>query len=613
MARLNISLLALVAALSSSPVLAEDIELEEIVVSALKTAFERIRTGVSVAVIENAADPVPDAAGVTDTLARQPGLSVSNQGPLGSPAKLRIRGADQRYIAVFVDGIRVSDPSAAQTEFDIGTLPSSGVGRIEVLRGSQSALWGGSAVAGVVNIQTPRPTEEGTSQQVTAEAGAYGTANLSYNLAQKSGALETTLNLSHFQTDGFSAFDGGTEADGATVDRIAAGLRYQVSDVLALGASAFHQRSEVEFDGYNNTTFAFEDQDNLQTRRETGARVYAEVATGNTDHVFDLTSYTISRAYDDEAAASNYDGNRLTFGWQATTTLSDAFSLVYGADTMLEKATYSHLPGGSAETRLSGAFAQALWAPNDRTDVSATVRMDHNSSFGSFGTGRLSLAFRPDDQTTIRAAVATGYRAPSIDERFGNYPEFFFTGNPALTPEESLSYELGAERSFGNGAVVSATLFRLEVDNLIASNASFSSLENIAGTSVRQGVELAATLPLGEAVDLGIAYTYTDARRQTGTRIGLVPYHDLTVTLDAELSPRLKAGLAVKHVAGRMDDFAFAEMPDYTVVNAEASYAVTDQAEGYLRVENLFDADYQTSNGYATSDRAVYVGLRAKF
>jgi vitamin B12 transporter len=145
------------------PAQAQDIELDEIVISAFKTAIERIRTGVSVSVIDPSAKAAPDSVQVSESLSRLPGVSVSTQGPLGSPARLRIRGADQRYIAVFVDGIRVTDPTSVQTEYDIGTLPSANVGRIEVLRGSQSALWGGSAVGGVVNISTPRPTEDGTT------------------------------------------------------------------------------------------------------------------------------------------------------------------------------------------------------------------------------------------------------------------------------------------------------------------------------------------------------------------------------------------------------------------------------------------------------------------
>lgn len=626
MKRLNVSIVALVSALAV-PAQAQDFELDEIVVTAVKTAIERIRTGVSVSVVNPTGKPGPTS--MVESLNRLPGVSVSTQGALGSAARLRIRGADQRYIAVFVDGIRVTDPTATQTEYDFGTLPSANIGRIEVLRGSQSALWGGSAVGGVVTIETARATEDGTSQQVQAEAGRYDTRSLSYGLTHKQGALDTTLNLSHFVTGGYSAFDGGTEADGAEVNRMSATLRYQVNGTLALGGALFHQRGSNEFDGFNNLTFALEDQANGQTRKETGVRLLAELSLGNTEHVFDLTRYVVAREITDDNGFNTFDGSRTTFGWQGTTDLSEALTLVYGADTMLEEAQYSRLPGGIGDTRISGAFAQALWAVNGQLDISATLRADNHSTFGNFETGRLSLAYRPDGATTLRGAIATGFRAPSIDELFGDYPTQAFVGNPDLTPEESLSYELGIEREFGNGAVVSATLFRLDVENQIAYDAcpavdpanwdfscqpgTINSLENILGTSKRQGVEIAANMPLGDRTNLGLAYTYSDAKRQTGTRIGLVPRHELTLTLEGEITDRLSAGASVKHVADRLNDFASVPMPDYTVVGVDASYQVSDTAEAYLRIENLFDEDYQTSEGYSTSGRAAFVGLRAKF
>jgi vitamin B12 transporter len=617
------------------PAQAQEIELDEIVVTAVKAVIERIRTGVSVAVLNPEADAVPDSTQITESLARLPGVSVSKQGPLGSPAKMRIRGADQRYIAVFVDGIRVTDPAQPQTEYDFGTLPSAGIGRIEVLRGSQSALWGGSAVGGVVNISTPRPTEDGTRQTVQAEAGSYDSRSLSYGLTHKQGALESTLNLSHFFTNGFSAAAAGTEADGAETNRASATLRYQVNGSLALGGAVFRQKTTSEFDGYAlipydgvtyidpNPTDAFTsgyffvDLQNTKKSAETGMRAFAELSLGNTEHMFDVTSYAIGRDISDENGIGQFDGQRTTFSWQATTELNDALILVYGADTMLENANYSNLPGGIADTRISGAFSQALWAANSQMDISATARIDRNSTFGSFPNGRLALAYRPEEGTTIRASVASGYRAPSIDERFGDYPSLFFVGNPDLTPEKSFSYELGFERAFGNDATLSATLFRLEVKNLITSTEFFDSLENISGTSMRQGLEVGGSMPMGERATLGLAYTYTDARRPDRyvgeKRIGLVPYHELVLSLEGSVTDRLSSGLWVKHAAGRLDDFGNVPMPDFTVVNAEVGYKISDTAEAYLRIENLFDEDYQTSAGYGTSGRAAFVGLRAKF
>jgi vitamin B12 transporter len=635
---LHVSLLALASAVPFS-VLAQDIVLDEIIVTANRTETDRSRTGTSVSVVEPADQGPAREVGIADAFSRLAGVSVTQQGPFGSPVSLRIRGADQRYIAVFVDGVRVSDPTGVQTQFDFGMLPGIGVDRIEILRGSQSALWGGSAVGGVVSITSPRPTKEGTRQEVQAEAGSFGTANLRYTLTQKTGDLETALTLSHLRTDGFSAVATGTERDGAEATRLSTSLRYRVSETLSVGASLFVQDVYAEYDGLNLSTFVLEDQDKSQTRTETGARLFAELATGNTDHVFEITGFRIARDYDEpdgpdagtDRDRASYDGQRLTFGWQATTDVSPALQLVYGADTMTERARYTTLTGGSSDTRISGAFGQALWSVNPDLDVAVTVRRDDHSAFGTFDTGRLAVAWRPTSATTLRFAAATGFRAPSIDELFGVYPDQQFVGNSSLTPETSDSFELGVEHLFANGAVVSATAFRLNIDNRIAYAAcpavnpnppvfdfncqlgTVNSLENLPGLSVRKGVELTAEVPVSDAVRFGLAYTYTDARGPDGTRIRLVPYQDLSATLTADVTPDLMGGITVKHVSGSLDGFPATRLPDYTTVKATLDYDLGQGKSVYLRVENLFDSDYQTSQGYAASGRAVFAGLRASF
>ena len=400
MKRLDISLLALLAALPQAA-WSQDIVLDEIVVTANRTTTERSRTGVSASVIAKADLGAAQPASLVDALTRLAGVSVSQQGAFGSSATVRIRGADQRYVAVFIDGVRVTDPSGVQTQFDFGSLPSFAADRIEVLRGSQSALWGGSAVAGVINITSARPTVEGTAQEIQAEAGTYGTVNLRYSLTRKTGNLETALTLSHLQTDGFSAAASGTEPDGGKASRLSAALRYQVNDTLAVGGSVFSQTTEADYDGYD-AFFSLVEQANTQTRIESGARLFAELATGSTDHVFEMTGFRIDRNYDQEDGSdadtardrSGFDGSRLTFGWQATTTVSAALQLVYGLDTMTEKASYTNLPAGVADTTIAGGFGQALWAVTPAIDVSATLRADDHSTSGSFNTGRLAIAWR---------------------------------------------------------------------------------------------------------------------------------------------------------------------------------------------------------------------------
>ena len=412
MKRLSLSVIALAAAMPCMAI-AQDIALDEIVISANRVAGEKSKTGVSVAVVSEADLKKRRDLSLAQTLAALPGVSFAQQGPFGNQGNLRIRGADGRYLAVFVDGIRVTDPSGTTVSFDFGSMMTADVGRIEVLRGSQSALWGGSAVGGVINITTRGALEDGTHQQASVEGGSFGTSRLAYGFTQKDDKMELSFNLSHLHTDGFSAFDGGTERDGATVSRMTLSGRYQVNDTLALGGAIIAQETEQDYDGY--VAFALADVlNNSQKRREVGARVFAEIAAGSTDHRLELSAFDVDRTYVQPTGTDTFSGQRLTFGYQGTTTASDALTFVYGLDWNEETANYTNLPGSTATNRTAGAFAQAIWSPSDTLDLSATLRADKNSGFGTFSTGRLAAAWRPSEGTTLRASVASGFRAPRL-------------------------------------------------------------------------------------------------------------------------------------------------------------------------------------------------------
>lgn len=136
-----------------------------------------------------------------------------------------------------------------------------------------------------------------------------------------------------------------------------------------------------------------------------------------------------------------------------------------------------------------------------------------------------------------------------------------------------------------------------------------------AGESVSQGVELAAQVALSDRLTLSAAYTYTDSEQAlaTGrtTRRSRVPHHDAVLALDACPTDRASLGLSLRHVADTLD--AGVPLDDYTLVDLRAAYAVTEEAELYVRVENLTDEQYQTVRGYSTVDRAFYAGLSARF
>jgi vitamin B12 transporter len=125
-------------------------------------------------------------------------------------------------------------------------------------------------------------------------------------------------------------------------------------------------------------------------------------------------------------------------------------------------------------------------------------------------------------------------------------------------------------------------------------------------------VELSGSAPLWDGGTLTGAYTYTEATQANGDRVARVPRHDLALGLDADLGGNWGSSTTLRAVSDVIDS-SFAEGEDYVTVDTTVSYTFGSGAEAYLRVENLFDEDYQTVRGYGTSDRAFYVGLRSRF
>ncbi|MEZ5911761.1 MAG: TonB-dependent receptor [Paracoccaceae bacterium] len=173
---------------------------------------------------------------------------------------------------------------------------------------------------------------------------------------------------------------------------------------------------------------------------------------------------------------------------------------------------------------------------------------------------------------------------------------------------------MGIEKRYGDRAAVRATAFWLEVDNLIdfdfasvACGSGFGCYNQVPGTSRRTGVELEGEVALNDMFTIGANYTYTDSATSATTAWGSVPRHALGLSLGAEITPEISGTLNINHAADR------AGLPDYTVANLALDYDFGNDTRATLRVENLFDEQYQLVSGYGTSGRAIYVGLAKSF
>ncbi|WP_298676276.1 TonB-dependent siderophore receptor [uncultured Lentibacter sp.] len=592
--------LALIAAYT--PAYSQEVfDLGEITLFSSSVPTELNKTGTTTEVITAEEVQAGGTQQLVTVLGALPGLSYAGNGPVGAVQTVSVRGLPARYVPVYFDGIDMTDTTSPQNLFNWGGIMNSGVGRVELLKGSQSALYGSEAIGGVINLSSARLEQEGQRYSFGAEYGAFNTASASLGYQQKTDRADISLSLSRVKSDGFSSADeneGNAEADGYEGTTVVLSTDFAATDRLTLGGTLLYKTSESNIDGFGG---AGGDADRPFSNTRRAARLYALYQGARINHSLAI-SRSANHSLDPLGWTTEFDGSRTEFDYAGDATVAGG-TLSFGLAQSREEAVFS---GSKAAYDSTAAFGEYAWALSDTVDFSLAARYENSSDFGDAVTGRAAAAWRLSEGTVVRASLGNGFRAPSLYELFGPY------GSTSLTEERSISFDLGVEHRYAAGSKVKAALFYNEIDNLIGfSGGSYS---QVAGKSVMKGLELSAVKALSESLDLTGAYTYTDSADASGNQLVRVPKHALAIGVQATLRPAVRLEVNLTHVAGRADDgFPARAMDDYTVAHATLSRAVSETTELYLRVENLFDKEYQTSAGYGTSDRALYFGVRASF
>lgn len=602
----GISRLALLAALAATPALAQEEDatlLGTITLTASTEAVELGRTGATVNVVTEDDLQKQGDQSVATLLARLPGVSMTRNGGLGTSTALRLRGLSGPYIGVRIDGIDVADTSGTQCAYDFGSTTSGGISRIEVLRGSQSALFGSEAIGGVVDITTFRPTQEGTEAKINLEAGSNATYSGTVALGMKTERVELAFTASRIVTDGISSYAYGTEDDAFRSTTLTFYGAYDLTDAVTIGLNGIARDSYTEFDSQTA------DNGETEEGKLRGIRAFLTAETGAISHELSIAHTETERFYP-LGWVQRYTGDRNQLAYKGKWDASSQLSVNWGLDHTRETfATDSD----TGETDTTSALVELLYAPTDALDLSLAVRHDDHSTFGGKTTGRAALAWRPAEDWVIRAVASTGFRAPSLYELYNG-----FGGNPNLQPETSTNFELGAEYLMGNGGSLQATLFHTEIEDKI--DWVGSSYVQTPGTTTTRGVELIGRTPITAGWELFGSYTYTDAFTASGgteTRAVRIPRHDLVLGVEGQITDRLSGLLTVQHTADFWDNGIWpapaSKMPDYTVANVAMTYDINDNTSAYLRIENIFDEDYQTVRNYGQPGRQVFVGAQMKF
>ena len=540
-------------------------------------------------------------------LAAEAGVQFSNSGGRGAPASLFVRGAPARQVLVLIDGMPLSRQDASG-QVGIEHLMLDQIERIEIVRGNVSALYGGGAIGGVIQVFT-RQAGGPAQGSVRLEAGARGFVHAAAQASATLGSTALSLGVSRARDRGFSALDPASvpaanpDADGYRNTSLAFKLQQALAPGHSLGLGWVRTDGRLDYDS------PFATPADVQTSH-TVKDLFSLLSDNQLSSAW-RSAVSLSRQTDDarlvESGSFGFNARYQTrveaLNWVNTLALSPATTLTAGLDHQRQHIDTDDGFGGLyvRSRRLTALFG-GLQARLGEHDLALNLRHDDVQGSAGQASGSLAWGWQVAPAWKLVASVANAFSVPPLGYLYA--PGY---GNPALQPELAHSAELGLQWAAA-GQRLRATLFQTRVRQELDYDTATFMFANLARTRNR-GLELSYSGRIGSA-DLRASLTTQDPvdaltgaqRLRRSQLLG-------SAALSQPLGAGWRAGLALRHVGDRPDSGGIT-LAAYSVADVTLQWDQSPSLQWFARIENLADARYQTADGYLQPPRGLFAGLR---
>ena len=590
----------------------------DIVISASRVESKRIETGSSITVLDEQYLKENQARTVAEVLQDVPGVSVANSGGLGSTTSVFIRGADSNKTLVIIDGIEVNDLSSITGGYDFAHLTADNIERIEILKGSQSALWGSDAMGGVINIIT-KEGKAGFNPTADFEIGENNYHKESVSISGAQGSSHYSLSASNLETDGISAKNGefdDPDDDGYKNKNVTLKAGHQFTDIFAMDTVLRYSDAENEYDGYSSEVNSTNQQH--QAKLNTNLDLLDKQWKNRLSVAFsDSENETFSGSTSEYA----YEGQKIKTDLQSDYYLNTVNEYTQRISLIAEHENDKYQSWSMDEKERIEASSIVLGYGADwqkTVFLNAAVRSDFNSKFDDTTTYHLDISGWLSDGTRLHASHGTGVKNPSLGQLYGYSPSAWgdYVGNPDLEPEESLSWDVGVEYNFADlDAYIDLTYFDSRYTDMHSYKTDPVTWEgtyvNLDGKATARGVEFTASLRMTEDFHVNAAYTFMETDDGDNNELLRRPKHAASLNSNYKYTDNLSANIGVRYVGERLD-YGNVDLDDYTVINIGAAYQVNEHITVSSRIENAFDKEYEEVSGYNTDPLTAYVGISFK-
>lgn len=631
----NLTAVIVLAGLAAGPAGAQETRtLQPLVVTGTRIETPAEQVGASVTVVEGEVFDTRHYPTVDEALRHVPGIDIRRSGPFGKTTSISIRGANPNQVQVLVDGVRFKSPTLGLGE--LADLAPDNIERIEVIRGPQSTIYGADAIGGVVHIITRRGSGPPTAY-ASQEVGNNDTYRTRAGLSGAWREFDYALGFYHLESGGRFTNDD--------VDQNAASARFGLAlpwGNTRVGLAVRYNKTDtglpIEFVGNPSP--------NVPTLFDPNTRQESETYTASVDvrtrpvtwweGVLRLSRYENNQAFIDPADPFGCPpatfGPPCDFPGRFRVSRNEVEGLshfhigtwstsTFGLEWREERADVQGFNAFAPSTETLAGFFQQTVRLFERLFMSAGVRVDDNSVFGTAITERGSLAYLVKEWgTRLHGSAGSGFRAPTFNDLF--FPGF---SNPTLQPEKSFSWDVGVDQRLWKDRVrLGLTYFHNKFTNQIfcclpLPGPPFATTANI-GRSRSAGIEFTSEVVILDTLVAALNYTYTDTENLLTDRpLPREPRHRWNGLVTWEPIPRLSLFTELFVRTRPFDTLGNVYSSGYVRVDVGGSwrllqrYGVLKALDLTARIQNALDEGYVEVQGFPAPGIQALVGLRATF
>ncbi|WP_136474295.1 TonB-dependent receptor domain-containing protein [Pseudomonas sp. DG56-2] len=618
LSRLTPFLLCLPTSLLADPIDRDSaLKLPNTLISANRQVEDRTQTSAANTVFTRDDIDRLQPSSVTDLLTRVPGVQVANTGGRGSVPNIYIRGGKTAQNLVLVDGVRIANATSGDSGLQF--LDIDQIERVEVLRGSRSAIYGSDAISGVIQIFTRRSAQQGLRPRLRLAAGSDQTWQR--NLGLSGGDQDTRFNFgaSLDESAGIdwthTSYPSDGDHDTYRNKSLNLSLSHNFNGDVEAGFNLLDSRGRSEYDN----PYGRLDEGTWQSFSQAPYTDYTVSSLGTylgaqlNEHWYSRLELGHSENRDRKrdklsSESSEFNTYRDSASWQNDLTFEEHNSLMVGADWYQDRV-HASTDFGEDSRWNRAVFIQHRFK-GEWLSTELGLRRDQNQQFGGQNTWSGSLTLPVNANNDVLLSYSEGFRAPTFNDLY--YPKY---SNPNLKPERSKSYELQWRSQLSEKSRLETSVYRTNLrDAIIVGEGSIP--RNVAAAQIN-GFEAALHQQwFGWQSNLSLALI--DPRdRDSGHTLARRARRTLSLDLDRQFN-QIGLGASWQAVSSSYDNETNSNsLSGYGLVGLRSSWYLSTELTLDLKIDNVLDKSYSralysyegTNYGYREEGRTWLLGI----